>query len=94
MSGSLADHPTGATAVQVVPELAKWADQLIVFQRTPSAVDQRDNRDTDPVEWKTKIATKPGWQRQRNDNFNAFVNNHPQKPADNLVDDGWTRTPT
>jgi hypothetical protein len=65
----------------------------MIFQRTPSAVDARDNRDTDPIEWKTKIATKPGWQRQRNDNFNAFMNNHAQKPEVNMVDDGWTRAP-
>jgi cation diffusion facilitator CzcD-associated flavoprotein CzcO len=84
----------GATAVQCIPELAKYADELLVFQRTPSAVDIRDNRDTDPIEWKTKIATKPGWQRERNNNFNSFVNNVPQKPEVNMVDDGWTRAPS
>ncbi|KAJ7747996.1 flavin-binding monooxygenase-like family protein [Mycena olivaceomarginata] len=30
---------TGATAVQAVPHLAKWAKHLYVFQRTPSSVD-------------------------------------------------------
>lgn len=34
---------TGASAVQAVPHLAQWAKKLIVFQRTPSAVDSRNN---------------------------------------------------
>ena len=41
---------TGATAVQCVPHLAKACKELYVFQRTPSSVDVRDNRPTDP-EW-------------------------------------------
>ena len=35
---------TGATAVQVVPEIAKVVKQLYVFQRTPSTIDVRDQR--------------------------------------------------
>lgn len=81
---------TGATGVQAVPELAKYAKDLYVFQRTPSSIDVRDNKDTDPVEWKEQIAAKKGWQKERNDNFNAFVNNIPSKPEKNLVNDGWT----
>ena len=41
---------TGATAIQCVPHLAKGAKELYVFQRTPSSVDVRANRPTDP-EW-------------------------------------------
>src|SRR5258708_11987222 len=41
---------TGATAVQCVPHLAKYAKNLYVFQRTPSSIDQRGNRPTD-LEW-------------------------------------------
>ena len=41
---------TGATAVQCVPHLGEAAKQLYVFQRTPSSIDVRDNRPTDP-EW-------------------------------------------
>ncbi len=37
---------TGATAVQVVPEIAKVVDELYVFQRTPSSIDVRDQRAT------------------------------------------------
>src|SRR5581483_4549563 len=32
---------TGATAVQCVPHLGEWAEQLYVFQRTPSSIDVR-----------------------------------------------------
>ncbi len=35
---------TGATAVQVVPNVARDAKELLVFQRTPSSVDERNNR--------------------------------------------------
>lgn len=39
---------TGASAVQAVPHLAKWSKHLYVVQRTPSAVDTRGQRETDP----------------------------------------------
>jgi cation diffusion facilitator CzcD-associated flavoprotein CzcO len=35
---------TGATAVQVVPSLARWSKHLYIIQRTPSAVDHRAQR--------------------------------------------------
>ena len=55
---------TGASAVQIIPRLAKAAKELHVFQRTPSSIDIRDDTPTDP-EW--KAALKPGWQRERLD---------------------------
>ena len=76
---------TGATAVQCVPHLAAGAEHLYVCQRTPSSIDVRDNRPTDP-EWAAEL--KPGWQRERMDNFNALVSGQPQQV--DLVDDGWT----
>ena len=76
---------TGATAVQCVPHLAAGAEHLYVCQRTPSSIDVRDNRPTDP-EWAAEL--KPGWQRERMDNFNALVSGQPQET--DLVDDGWT----
>jgi cyclohexanone monooxygenase len=76
---------TGATAVQCVPHLGAAAGQLFVFQRTPSSVDVRGNRSTDP-EWAKSL--KPGWQRQRMDNFNVLVSGGFQ--AEDLVADGWT----
>jgi len=76
---------TGATAVQCVPFLGEWAEQLYVFQRTPSSVDFRGNRPTDP-EWVASL--EPGWQQQRMDNFNILVDGGRQDV--DLVADGWT----
>ncbi|KAK5111189.1 hypothetical protein LTR85_012238 [Meristemomyces frigidus] len=84
---------TGPTAVQAVPHLAKYAKELFIFQRTPSSVDSRDNRATDPEIWKKSVAVKKGWQRERNLNFNAFLTNAEPKPSLNLVDDQWSRIP-
>ncbi|TDZ26854.1 FAD-binding monooxygenase ausC [Colletotrichum orbiculare MAFF 240422] len=83
---------TGATAIQVVPQLARWAKELYVFQRTPSAVDERGQRPTDPEEFRTKVATGPGWQRRRIENFNAVIAGGDEK--ENLVNDGWTTLKT
>lgn len=80
---------TGATAIQVVPQLAKWAGELYVFQRTPSSVAERGQRETDPAEWEAKIAAKKGWQRERTRNFNQFCT--AQREGVNVVDDGWTK---
>ncbi|GIH78925.1 flavin-containing monooxygenase [Planobispora longispora] len=77
---------TGATAVQCVPHLARACGELYVFQRTPSSVDVRDNRPTDP-EWFARIAT-PGWQRRWLENFTA--NQTGGVAAEDLVMDGWT----
>jgi len=77
---------TGATAVQCVPHLARACQELYVFQRTPSSVDVRDNRPTDP-EWFAEIAT-PGWQQRWLENFTA--NQTGGIVADDLVMDGWT----
>jgi cyclohexanone monooxygenase len=76
---------TGATAVQCVPHLGAWAKELYVFQRTPSSIDVRNNRPTDP-EWAKSL--QPGWQQERMDNFNVLVSGG---FADkDLVNDGWT----
>jgi cyclohexanone monooxygenase len=76
---------TGATAIQCVPHLAEAAEHLYVFQRTPSSCDARDNAPTD-LEWARSL--KPGWQKQRMENFNNIVSGVPE-PED-LVRDGWT----
>lgn len=85
---------TGATAIQAVPATAKYAQELYVFQRTASAVDFRNNRDTDPEEWKTKIATKKGWQRERAENFQAFTEGTENLPNEDMVNDGMSNMPT
>ena len=76
---------TGATALQVVPKVALWAQQLLVFQRTPSSVDERGNRPTDP-EWFKSLSR--GWQRERVENFSSLLSGNPE-PVD-LIQDGWT----
>jgi cation diffusion facilitator CzcD-associated flavoprotein CzcO len=76
---------TGATAVQIVPHVGKNAKELYVFQRTPSSIDVRGNRPTDP-DWAASL--KPGWQKHRMDNFNAIV--HGEILSEDLVSDGWT----
>ncbi|WP_328349861.1 NAD(P)/FAD-dependent oxidoreductase [Streptomyces sp. NBC_00445] len=78
---------TGATAIQCVPHLGADARQLYVFQRTPSSVDVRGNRPTDPA-WAGSLT--PGWQRRRMENFLTLVTGGPAE--DDLVDDGWTHT--
>jgi len=76
---------TGATAVQCVPHLGEWAKELYVFQRTPSSIDVRNNRPTDP-QWAESL--QPGWQQQRMDNFNILVSGG--FADEDLVNDGWT----
>ena len=76
---------TGATAVQVVPHLAEACEQLYVFQRTPSSIDVRGNRPTDP-EWAASL--QPGWQAERIANFTALTGGG--YAAEDLVMDGWT----
>ena len=76
---------TGATAIQCVPYLAKDVKQLYVFQRTPSSVDLRGNKPTDPA-WASDL--KPGWQRERQLNFDDVVTGAPFEV--DMVADAWT----
>ena len=76
---------TGATAVQCVPHLGETAKELYVFQRTPSSIDVRGNKPTDP-EWADSLT--PGWQQRRMTNFNVLVTGGQQE--EDLVNDGWT----
>lgn len=69
---------TGASAVQAVPELAKTAKQLYVFQRTPSSIDVRDDWPTDP-NWARKL--KPGWQAKRRERVLALSEPSPEQKA-------------
>jgi cation diffusion facilitator CzcD-associated flavoprotein CzcO len=69
---------TGASAVQIVPELAKTAKEVYVFQRTPSSIDIRDDWPTDP-NWARKLET--GWQSKRRSKVLAAVENSLEKRA-------------
>jgi cation diffusion facilitator CzcD-associated flavoprotein CzcO len=79
---------TGATAIQCVPRLAEDAGHLYVFQRTPSSVDERGNRPTDP-EWAATLT--PGWHQRRRDNFLTVVDG--DWPGEDMVGDRWGDLP-
>ena len=76
---------TGATGIQCVPSVGRYAKQLYVFQRTPSAIDERGNKPTDPA-WVESLT--PGWQARRNHNFASILSGIPQD--EDLVADRWT----
>jgi len=78
---------TGATAIQAVPHLAKYAKALYVIQRTPSSVDERPNPGTE-AEWVKSL--KAGWQKERQTNFHraAMEGLRPGEP--DLICDIWT----
>ena len=76
---------TGATTIQSVPYVGEYAQQLYLFQRTPSSVDNRGNAPTD-LKWAETL--EPGWQRERRQNFNDMVIGRPVEK--DLVNDGWT----
>jgi cyclohexanone monooxygenase len=78
---------TGATAIQVVPHLAKGAEHLYVVQRTPSSIHYRGDRPTDP-EWFDNL--KPGWQQERMVNFTTAF--HGGEVEVDLVNDEWTQS--
>jgi len=65
--------------------VGEWAEHLSVFQRTPSGVDIRGNRPTDP-EWAADLGA--GWQKRRKENFTNLVSGV-FEPED-LVNDRWT----
>ena len=77
---------TGATGIQCLPPLAESAKQVIVFQRTPSAIGVRGNRPTEPG---FAAGLEPGWQQARMDNFQAIMLGRQQD--EDLVNDGWTQ---
>jgi cyclohexanone monooxygenase len=63
---------TGATSVQAVPEIAKVAGELHVFQRTPSSIDIRDQRVTQSDEvtaWKQE----PNWALNRRERLKQIT---------------------
>ncbi|EKG09679.1 Flavin-containing monooxygenase-like protein [Macrophomina phaseolina MS6] len=80
---------TGSTGIQVVPELAKWAKEVYVFQRTPASVDFRNQRSITPEAWNREVATGDGWQLKRMENFASHITNAANGQQD-LVDDGWS----
>ncbi len=78
---------TGATAIQLVPYLGKYAKEFYLLQRTPSCVDSRRNSETDP-EWVKSL--KPGWQAERRANFHRGANERFLPEEQDLIRDIWT----
>jgi cation diffusion facilitator CzcD-associated flavoprotein CzcO len=76
---------TGATSVQCIPHLARSAQELYVFQRTPSSIDERNNHPIDP-EWFATLG--PGWQKEWQLNFTTLQTGG--FADEDLVKDGWT----
>jgi cyclohexanone monooxygenase len=65
--------------------VAASAATLHVFQRTPSSIDVRGNRPTDPT-WASALGA--GWQRERMVNFTTLTSGGIAEQ--DLVMDGWT----
>jgi cation diffusion facilitator CzcD-associated flavoprotein CzcO len=84
---SVAIIGTGATAIQAVPHLGRYAKQLYVIQRTPSTVDERPNPLTDP-QWQATL--EPGWQAERQANFQRAAMELFQPGEPDLICDIWT----
>ena len=78
---------TGASSVQAVPFLAKYAQHLYVIQRTPSSVDERPNPTTD-ADWVRSL--QPGWQAQRQRNFHRAAMEFLAPGEPDLICDIWT----
>jgi cation diffusion facilitator CzcD-associated flavoprotein CzcO len=70
---------TGASAVQVIPRLGKTAKELFVFQRTPSGIDFRNDRPTDP-DW--AASRRPGWQEGRRMKAMRIREGDPERKAE------------
>ncbi len=76
---------TGSTGIQCIPPLARSAKHLYIFQRTPSSINVRNNKPTDP-KWAASLT--PGWHRHRMKNFTSVTSGVAN--LEDLIDDGWT----
>jgi cation diffusion facilitator CzcD-associated flavoprotein CzcO len=76
---------TGATSVQCIPHLARAAQELTVFQRTPSSIDVRNNH---PIEFEFFATLEEGWQQKWLMNFAVLQTGG--FADEDLVKDGWT----
>ena len=65
--------------LQVIPPMAKAAKHLYVFQRTPSSIDIRADRPTDPERW-AKDASEPGFAYRRRAYFDVSNSSNAAKP--------------
>ena len=75
--------------MQAIPELAKVAGHLYVFQRTPSTIDVRDQRATTPEEIET-WRSEQGWARARRARFAKLIGS-PGHPGQRRLPGGQGR---
>ncbi len=75
----------GATGIQILPHLGASAERAYLVQRTPGAIDARNNKPTD-VQWFKSQA--PGWQLRRQGNFTDIIAG---APVEDEIDDCWTQ---
>lgn len=78
---------TGATAIQIVPFLGKYAKEVYVLQRTPPSVDARPNPPTDQT-WAKSL--QPGWQKARQENFHRGAMEGFRPGDTDQICDFWT----
>lgn len=76
---------TGASAIQILPHLARAAAAVVLFQRTPTVIAPRHNAPLDASWFEQQ---EPGWQLRMMDNFSKIMQG--QAVEADLVDDGWT----
>ena len=79
---------TGASAIQAITSVAEYAKHLYVVQRTPAAVEERNNHPTDRGWWERSRSR--GWWEKRARNFDGFSAGEDQE--EDLVADGWTKS--
>lgn len=84
---------TAATAIGVIPEVAKHAKELFIVQRTPAYVKPRNQYTTEPDVFYSEVANKTGWQWERQLNWNSFITNAVEPGQKDLIADGWTDMP-
>ncbi|MGE0732984.1 MAG: flavin-containing monooxygenase, partial [Acidimicrobiia bacterium] len=82
---------TGATAVQAIPELAKVAGHLYVFQRTPSTIEVRDQRSTTPEQIE-RWSRQPGWALARRVRVAEILDGRGAQPTAGNAAEGPTRS--
>jgi len=82
---------TGATAVQAIPELAKIAGHLTVFQRTPSTIEVRDQRSTTPEQIE-RWSSQPGWAMARRARVAEILEGRGRQPTAGNAAEGAEQT--
>jgi cation diffusion facilitator CzcD-associated flavoprotein CzcO len=77
---------TGASAAQIVPELAQIAEQVDVYQRTPQWILPRRDKPFSDEEKERFAADRPAMEQHREEIFWAFENTIAFRVDDNTTD--------